>query len=276
MKKMWDILKGISVGLASVVPGLSGGTLAVMVGIYKRIIEAIATFSKRPIWAIRSIWFCLIGIGIGLVVAVFGVSYFYEKAPIVTAFLFIGLIVGSVPVLTKQVKFDQLTPGQWVVFGTMILVVAAIPFLQTGVVSSLQFSLSGLFTIFLLGAIAATTMIVPGISGSMMLIVFGYYEVLLTTIKEFYIGFNSIYIIVFLVGALFGIVLFAKFIRYLLTQKQALAMSAILAMVIASPIPIVSYLNFQGIAGVELIIAIIAMFVGFFIAYQMSHIKAKS
>lgn len=275
MKQTKEVAKGMAIGIANVIPGVSGGTIAVIVGAYETIIEAIAMFTKRPIWALRSIWKYLVGIMLGLAFAVFVISFLYEKAPIMTAFLFIGLIVGSIPMLARPVKFENLTSKEWLIFSAMILLVASIPFINSEQVVLLLLSPNNLIIMFLLGLVAATTMIIPGISGSMILMVFGYYEVILDVVKHFYVWQNILLIGAFGFGGLVGIIVFARFIRYLLARKPTLALSAILGLVVASPIPIISYLNFTGIGQIELIVALICLFGGFIFAYRMTMLKVK-
>lgn len=166
MNYLIEALKGSVMGIANIVPGVSGGTMAIIVGIYDKIINAISEVVKHPIKVIKDIWIYIVGIAVGLLIGIVAVSFLLEKAELPTTFLFIGLIVGSIPFMSKRIDEAKIKAKDIVLFIFMILVVVALPFL-----SLLGFSTdsTNFILLFLVGMIAAGTMIIPGISGSMVL-----------------------------------------------------------------------------------------------------------
>ena len=271
MKKIIEIAKGMAIGIANVIPGVSGGTVAFIVGIYQQIIEAIATFVQRPLWALRSIWVYLIGIVLGVIFAVFGVSYLYDVAPVAISFLFIGLILGSVPRLFAQVHTDKLTMKDWVFFVVMMLLVAVIPFISGQAITTLPFQFNTVIILFFLGALDSITMIIPGVSGSMVLLLVGYYEVILDLVKNALVLSNFLMLTAFGLGAIVGLISAARFIRYLFQTKPNRMMSGILGLVVASPFPILSYISFQGVDFFIIIASFSLMMIGFLISYRLSN-----
>ena len=104
MKKLIDIVKGAIIGIANVIPGLSGGTIAVSMGIYQRLINNIADILKHPIKVIKDLWLLGIGLVIGIILSIFGITYLLENHEIPATMLFVGFILGSLPIIVKEVK----------------------------------------------------------------------------------------------------------------------------------------------------------------------------
>ena len=118
-----NILKGMVIGIANIIPGVSGGTMMVSMGIYDKLIHCIThLFSELK----KSIMF-LLPIGIGMIIAIigssFGIEYLFENFPIQTTLLFIGLIIGGFPAIWKNVKGHKVKPGHIVAFLAFFAVV---------------------------------------------------------------------------------------------------------------------------------------------------------
>ena len=147
MKYVIAILKGILVGLAVLIPGVSGGSMIMTMGIYE---QAIAFVIK---WLME--------------------HYLFE-----TALCFIGMILGSLPMLYKKVKGQKFSIVGAIMFVLMVGIMIALPHLSgnAGSEGKLTMSLGGALMAVILGFIGAGTMIVPGISGSMVMLVLGYYN----------------------------------------------------------------------------------------------------
>ena len=273
MKVLIEILKGAMIGIANIIPGLSGGTLAVVMNIYDKLINALSDMFKSPIKAIKSVWIYLVGVCLGIVFGVFAITFLLENFEVPTTSLFVGLIVGAIPLLLKQINEKKITKSNIIICLAMALVVISLPFLS---MLGLNSSVENPIVYFLLGAISAGTMVVPGVSGSMVLMTLGYYDKVMELIKgtisagvsfEFDIVIaNLIHIIPFGIGVVLGIVLIAKFIKWLFEKHKQLTIFAILGLVIASPFAVIVEMSVTSVDILSVIIAIITGIAGFKIA----------
>lgn len=182
-----NLLKGMVMGIANIIPGVSGGTMAVSMGIYDRLIHSVTHLFKEFKESIKF----LIPIFLGLLIALGGLSFIIEPAfkyfPLQTNCLFIGLIVGGLPAVLgkikgKGVKISYIIPC--ILFFALVVGLAAIGE-KEGAAADLSFSLWSVIKLFAVGIIASATMVIPGVSGSMMLLLMGYYNPIVAAIKNF-------------------------------------------------------------------------------------------
>ncbi|MFP4111606.1 MAG: DUF368 domain-containing protein [Candidatus Woesearchaeota archaeon] len=235
--------KGLLMGSADIVPGVSGGTIALITGIYTRLVDGIsnffkvlnfeslkafATFDKKKIkYIIRSIDFALfIPLFLGIATAFLSLAnlihYLMEEATVKTYAFFFGLILGSAVFLYKKLKHIDLNTILFAIIGFLI------SFLVTGFTGvSANHSFP---VIFGSGAIAITAMILPGISGSFMLVLLNQYEYVIGAIKDLNIGI----IFVFALGAFFGLLAFTRLLKYLLHSKENLTMGFLIGLMLGS------------------------------------------
>ena len=182
-----NLLKGIVMGIANIIPGVSGGTMAVSMGIYDRMIHCLTHLFKEFKESMKFLIPIFLGIGIALV----GLSFIIEPAfahfPLQTNCLFIGLIVGGLPavwqkVKGKGIKISYIVP--FVLFFAVVVGMAAIGE-KEGTAADLSFSVWSVIRLFAVGIIASATMVIPGVSGSMMMLLLGYYNPIVAAIKNF-------------------------------------------------------------------------------------------
>lgn len=234
--KKWlqDVVKGGSLGLG-MIPGVSAGTMALIVGIYDRLIDGISALRKE----FKKSFVSLLPLGIGAVISalicMLGVRFGLDYAPFAIISLFAGLIIGSLPVITKELKGAKITAKPIclviisAVFAAGIGVLSAIAKLNNWGNFEAAFVAGEWWTyigIFIAGFIAAMACIVPGISGTMILFVVGLYDPVL----NIYIGDNSILhnharlvsgiflTLSLLVGILAGFILTSKLMKKLLAK----------------------------------------------------------
>ncbi len=283
---MIDIIKGILIGIANVIPGLSGGTIAVSVGIYDKLIHAVNNIKTDFKGSIKSIWKYGVGMAIGIILSVVLVVKLFEVLPFPTTMLFVGLILGSLPLITSNIKGKKANIIDISLFVIMMAVIVILPMLSSGVQKEFSMSLGGMTILFIIGVIAAATMIIPGVSGSMMLMIMGYYETLTTLISDtikaalkFNISVcieNVILLIPFAIGVLVGIILIAKLIEYLLKKYRKTVFWAILGLLIASPYGILVKMNATVTFNVQTIAcSLIALAVGVFITLKLGESDDK-
>jgi len=183
--------KGIIVGVANIIPGVSGGTVAVITGVFDPIIEALNTLFKK---FVRNLKF-IIPVGLGAVLGVVGfsklVGYSLEKFPLQTGFFFVGLVLGSVPLIYASVrKSGKFRYGYLIPFVICALAVVALAVTQTyfvpedtaaGMLPELSFTV--FIKYFFGGMLSAGAMVVPGVSGSLVMMLLGIYDDMLAMIS---------------------------------------------------------------------------------------------
>lgn len=272
MKIIIDIIKGIIIGIANVIPGVSGGTLAVAMGIYEKLIFAVNNIMKKPKEAIKLVWPYVIGIAIGIMISISGVTFLMEQEPIATSMLFVGLILGALPMLIGEVKISKFQVRDYILFVIMVGTILLLPMLGASTVKSLEFSFSNIILLFGLGIIAAATMIIPGVSGSMILMAVGYYTIIMSTISSVIksvfaldiIGAwnQAIILIPMIIGIVLGIIGMAKLIEYLLKKCRTTMYWGIIGLIVTSPFPIIYQLDIAHITLGEIFASIIMLGVG--------------
>ncbi len=257
MKFIIDIVKGIFVGVANIIPGVSGGTMAVSMGIYDRLISSITNLFKQFKKSVISLLPIGIGCVIGLVGFTYAIQYLLANQPFPTCLAFIGMILGGVPILVSNLKKGMRTTHtkfgavQIIAFLVLFALVIVMPLMKSEGQSA-SLTDPGVFTImklFLVGIIASATMVIPGVSGSLVLMILGYYYGIIDTLKSFLdslaafemdgILSGCIVLIPFGIGVLLGIFLIAKLIDYLFRKHSVTTYSAIMGLIVASPFAII-------------------------------------
>lgn len=269
------ILKGMLIGIANIIPGVSGGTLMITLGIYEQIINTISHFFSN----IKNNLKFIIPLGIGMVLSILLfskiISIGLEKIPFATTLFFIGLILGGIPLLWKKVKLNSRKLSNILVFFITFLIVTIFAFLKSDnfIVSFTNLNITSIIMLFLVGMISSSTMIIPGISGSFVLMLLGYYEPIINTIKSLtnfnLLGHNLLILMPFGIGIIIGIILVAKLIEFLLKKYEVKTYYGVLGFVLASMIAIIKPILNIELTVIEVIIAIILSFLGFIIAYKL-------
>lgn len=276
-----DILKGIVIGIANVIPGVSGGTMMVAMGIYDKLIYCIthlfSEFKKNVLF--------LFPIAIGMLIAIVGSSFTIEKLfalfPFQTSLFFVGLVVGGLPIMWKRVKGSTIRLGHLLSFLSFFALVVGMALLGDGedYAATLTVSVISMVKLFLVGVIAAATMVIPGVSGSMVLLLLGYYNPVISAINAFVralLAFDLAGILhgigilaPFGIGVVVGIFAIAKLIEVIFERFPLYAYWGIIGLILASPIAILAVGNFPTITLLRVISGIAVMVVGFIIAMKL-------
>ncbi len=251
-----DTIKGIFIGIANIIPGVSGGTIALSMGIYDKLIGAVSNFLKDWKKSIITLLPILIGCGIGLIGFTFAIEYLLSEHTFVTCMTFIGLILGGLPILIRQLKSKLRARGGSIgisdILSFVILFALAIllPLLASGeeVLKTLTATPGTMIIMFFIGIIASATMVIPGVSGSLVLMILGYYYGIIESIKTFLEALkafdlpaltNGFLILCPLgIGILLGIFLIAKLITFLFERYGVQTYCAILGLILSSPFAI--------------------------------------
>ncbi len=267
--------KGFLIGLANIIPGVSGGTMAVSFGIYEEIIEIASNIFKN----FKKNMAFILPIGIGAVIAIALLSNVIticlDKYQVATPLLFVGLILGGLPAIVKNIGKKITKPTNLIVFSITILFML---FIYLGIKDAKDVDFTnvdaiGYIILFIVGAIAAITMVVPGISGSFVLMLIGYYKPIVKTVSDL-THFNNVIhnlciLIPFVFGVLFGIVSVSKLIKYCLKKYPEQTYSSIVAFVLSSVVLIIYPLLNVSASITELIVGIVLLLMGSILTYKM-------
>lgn len=288
MKTIIKILKATLVGLGGILPGVSGGMIAASFNIYEDLIEALSEFTKRPVKAVLGIWEYLVGIALGVLLGIVVIATVFTAFPIPITFLFIGLILGGIPDITKSIE----KPLKWQHYLTsaiMIAIMVSLLFIKQFTVVDL-----GFFQYILAGFLIATSLVVPGLSGTMILLALGIYDfIMVDTIKGFIdVVFKfdikgalalAPQIIIIGISGLVSLILLAKPINYFLKNKQTYFNMAILGILVVSPINIIFSLykddkysdKFNNIGALVIISSIVLFIAGLVLALKLAKMSEK-
>jgi len=233
-------LKGLCMGSADVIPGVSGGTIALITGIYEDLIGALRSFDMNVVQKILAfdikgalakvhIRF-LLALFSGIIVAILSLArlmnYLLHCHPVPTWSLFFGLIVASILVVGKQV-------GNWL--GKAGICFVAGIFAASVIVNLIPITTpEALWFIFLCGIVAICAMILPGISGAFILLILGKYEFITATLRDPFLAENIMVIIVFCLGCVIGLAGFSRVLNYLLKSYHNLTLAFLAGLITGS------------------------------------------
>ncbi|WP_099293960.1 DUF368 domain-containing protein [Butyricimonas sp. Marseille-P3923] len=230
------VLRGCAMGAADVIPGVSGGTIAFITGIYEELINSIrsidlqalrllGTFKFKEFWKHINGNF-LVSVVAGIAISIFSLAklmkYLLEFHPLYIWSFFFGLIIASALLVSKEVK-------KWDLFTITSLVVGAVVGYTITVLTPTSTPETWWF-VLLSGAIAICAMILPGISGAFILLLLGKYEYIITAVSDFNIGI----LLVFLVGAVAGIISFSHLLSWLLKNYHGMTVALLTGFMVGS------------------------------------------
>ena len=257
-------------GSADIVPGVSGGTIALITGIYGHLIEAISKIKfgfVRPLLKgdfggfrnqlLEEIDFkffipLILGIGVAFLTLAKVVTYCMDVHTALTFSFFLGLIIASAVILFKKISRINF---KHVIFALIGLILTYI-FVSLNPIAANH----SLIVLFISGMIAICAMILPGISGSFLLLLLGQYEYMLTALHQFH--FSEI--IVFVVGAVIGILGFSKILNFLLKNYEEITMAFLIGVMLGSlKVPAVEIMNSVSLNVAGLLPCLIVAVIGF-------------
>ena len=280
-----DIIKGALIGVANVIPGVSGGTLAVSTGVYEKIINAINNIRKDFKNSVKTLWPFLVGMAIGIVALAFVITFLLEKFPVPTTACFIGLVLGGVPTLYNKIKNEKVKWTHVVSFiiTLAVIIIPAVIAVSTPSVTSMEITFVNVLILGALGVISAAAMVVPGVSGSMILMMLGYYNFIMSTIKntvstvvhfEMNDLFSNVLIMIpFGIGVLLGIIVISKIIAFALKRWPNASIWGILGLVVASPFAIIIKLGVVVLTPLSIVASLATFLLGYVISSKLGEEK---
>lgn len=266
-----NFIKGFILGVANVIPGVSGGTMAVSMGVYELILSSIVNFFKD----IKGNFSKLLPIALGILVAIVStsklVTYALTNYKAQTLCLFIGLIFGGVSLIMKKIR-GKGSKTNYLIFFVVFFLVISLNFLKTGLIE-ISFTNMGIIDYILLlvmGFIASSAMVIPGISGSFILMVLGYYDKIIytvSTITDFSkLGSNLLILVPFGIGVAMGIIFMAKLITNLIKKHETKTYFAIMGFVLSSVVVLLLQLTDFKFTFVNIATSLFALCWGYMLA----------
>lgn len=308
--KEWfrKFIAGLAIGAGAAIPGVSGAAIAVIFHVYEDIIAAINNFRKKFGWAIKVLIPILLGVMLAVVACIIIFSWAFEHLMFVLICLFAGFLIGSFPGITDEVKGTPITKK-----AIILIIVGALFVLALGALSIIvglnEFSVAGLFNempwwlylvLIPVGVIAAVALTVPGLSGSLILLILGFYRPLLDNTKgwakEMFTGNFThtlslfLMLLCFAIGCLIGVVVVSKIMNILLKKYRKETFFSIIGFISGSvlvlffnfdifnyyrvwtnlsPIPVETKINQLLPMWVEIIIGLVVLAICAFLSYLL-------
>lgn len=285
MNFLFDIIKGMLIGVANIIPGVSGGTMMVSMGVYEKIIGVVNNLFKDIKKSIITLLPLGIGMLLGVAVFSFIIPWCLEVYPLPTCLCFIGLILGGIPAILKPAKESLHKEGKSisiphiVAFVFFFALAVGMALMNETETSSANFDLNlgFMIIIFIVGVVAAATMVIPGVSGSLVLMILGFYGGIMASISGFisavfafdwaqifyYVGILA----PFGIGVIVGIFAVAKLIEWLFEKFPSVTYCGIFGLIAASPVAIMIKMGHNNINIVTTIIGIVLLGVGTWFTY---------
>lgn len=227
MQNLILFLKGMAMGAANVIPGISGGTMAFITGIYGRLVSALKNIDlaagkllfagkwKAFAWQIdlKFLFFLFLGVGISILSVAKTLTWAFDEHEVLTLAFFFGLILSSILGVGRQI--GEVTPSVIVSFFigcSMVVGIAFLPPVETN---------SSMFYVFLCGMVAVCSMMLPGLSGAYLLLLMGNYTLVLTAVSSF--NFNIL--LPLMIGITLGLVLFSRLINWLFDHFKSVTIA---------------------------------------------------
>ena len=278
-----QILRGVVIGVANIIPGVSGGTMMVSMGVYDTLIHSITHLFKEFWKSIKALLPYVVGMLIGILAFASLIKWGLENYELPTNTLFIGLILGGLAPLVKKINWKKINAAAVIAF---VLLFALIIWLGLQNRDNIQnaetidMNVGQAFVMVLLGMVASGTMIIPGVSGSLVLMLLGYYKAVTGALKTFghalvhfefaAMGQPLLMLLPFLLGIVLGIFGVAKLIEWLTAKYPTATYCGVLGLVVASPIALLIQTNMSNLSVMLVVISVVTFVVGFAIAWLLA------
>lgn len=266
MNEFLNIVKGIFIGAGAIVPGVSSGVLCVIFGIYEKLLDSVLNFFKDVRKNIKFLFPITLGVGIGVLLFSNILNYVLYKFPIQTKSIFIGLIIGTIPSLIKEVNTKQTFRPQNVIYLliTLILGITTVILENKMAVQTNLENINGLYLIFC-GIVMSLGIIVPGVSSTIILMLLGVYSLYLQSVANLYFPV----LMPIGIGLALGSMIVMKITKKLLDKYYAQTFYSIIGFTIGS----VFVLFPQGMHGMEWLISGLCIILGIYISHMPDTIK---
>ena len=278
-----QLLRGVVIGVANIIPGVSGGTMMVSMGVYDTLIHCITHLFKEFKKSILT----LLPYGIGMLAGILAfasiIHWGLENYPLPTNTLFIGLILGGLGPLLKKIDKKEINAAAVIAFIALFALIIWLGFQNKDSIQNaetIDMNVGQMLIMLVMGVIASGTMIIPGVSGSLVLMLLGYYKAVTGALKTVAsgllhfdfaaIGQPALMLLPFLLGIVLGIFGVAKAIEWLTSHHPTATYCGVLGLVVASPISLLIQTDMTGVNVVTVLISVATLAVGFAAAFILA------
>ena len=278
-----QLLRGVVIGVANIIPGVSGGTMMVSMGIYDTLIHCITHLFKEFKKSILTLLPYAIGMLVGILALASVINWGLEYHPLPTNTLFIGLILGGLNPLLKKIDRKKINAAAVIAFVLLFALIIWMGFQNKDSIQNadtIDMNVGQMLLMVVMGVIASGTMIIPGVSGSLVLMLLGYYKAVtgaLKTVASGLIHFDFaalgqplLMLIPFMLGIVLGIFGVAKAIEWLTSKYPTATYCGVLGLVVASPISLLIQTDMTGVNVVTVLISVATFAVGFIGAFLLA------
>ena len=266
MNGFLNMIKGIFIGAGAIVPGVSSGVLCVIFGIYEKLLDAVLNFFKDIKHNIKFLFPIALGVGIGVLLFSNILNYFLYEFPVQTKSIFIGLILGTIPSLIKEVNEKETFKPQNVVY---LLIALAIGMITVIVENQINIVSNGdkmsIMYLVMSGAIMSIGIVVPGVSSTIILMLLGVYSVYLQSVANLYLPV----LIPLGIGLVLGSIIVMKITKKLLETHYGKTFYSIIGFTIGS----VFVLLPQGMTLLEIVLSVLCVVLGVYVSRIPDAIK---
>ncbi len=260
-----NFFKGIIAGIGNIIPGVSGSALLIIFDLYEKCIEAISNIFKN----FKKNFLFLLPIGVGVIIGIFSFSniieYCINKYEVITMFVFLGLLAGTIPSLFKKAKKDKFKESYLIPFFITFAIGLLLLFVKNTTIINIEVNF---ITSILIGLVIAFATVVPGISNTVLLTMIGLYETFLGAINDL----NLELLFPIIIGVAIGTFVLSKILSNLLKNYHGYTYFGILGFVVAT-VPALIKLPF--VLNRDTIYGIILAIISFFISYLISKKEQK-
>lgn len=258
-------IKGMCVGGTMLVPGVSGGSMAMILGVYDKLVSSVSSFMKHKKQSILFLGTFSIGAAIGMVLFAKPLLSLIERFPMIMLYFFIGAVAGGIPMIYEKASIGKFNFKSILYLVMGIAIVMLLSMVPKEVFNSQGESIVGIIFLVAAGIVAAIALVLPGISVSYMLLLMGMYDKTMKAISEFYLP----YLLPIGIGIMIGIILTTRILEKAMTNHPQLTYMIILGFIIGSMIEV-----FPGVPkGFELIISLVMLYAGYKIIRVVSKIQ---
>ena len=251
-----NVLRGVAIGVAFIIPGFSGGSVAAILGIYEKLVGAIADIFKSFKKSFLFLLPILLGMLLGIAALILPIQWGLKHFPIPTVTLFVGLAIGGLPSVTEKCKGGKVTWKHALAGLIPLAAAASLCFLPHGnPVDLFHLNFGGYLLLVVIGIVGSCALVVPGISGSMLLLIFGYYNPIVELVTKNLlagdrVGICILVLFCLVIGIVVGFFGISVLMKFLLKKFPRGTYFAILGFIVGS-VPAV-FVSTAGEAGLTL------------------------
>lgn len=279
MKDIKLILQGFIIGIGKIIPGVSGAMFAMMFGVYEKALNIISNLKTELFKNFK--FMLLLGSSI-LLAIIFGsgvIKYSLDKYYLQTMFLFIGMMTSGIKPLFKNVKGQKLKISNIICAIIISVLLILLDFIDLGITEgTLEKNMSSIIMLTISGFLDAVATIVPGICGTALLMILGYYDIVINSLSDIFnfsnLNNNLFVLIPFVIGLLTGVLLVSKLINYLFKNYKIQTYYTIIGFAIMSTIILFVEAISTSFTINQLIISIILFIIGLLISHFLEKMKA--